>query len=160
MRLDVGSGHRPHKGYKTIEIQEEFHPDYLGDFRTMEFHDIEVIRAHHLLEHFGRDAADKILRQWHDWLKVGGILIIETPDFEGICRLFLETHNKKVKWWCVRHAYGSQEQDAPWSNHINGWYEEKFRDYLPTLGFEVEEVLHDTVHGYLPNVTVRAKKIQ
>lgn len=155
--LDVGSGHRPHKGYKTIEIQEQFKPDYLGDFREMVFTDVDVIRAHHLLEHFSRDDSDKILKQWHSWLKVGGILIVETPDFEGICRMFGETHNKKTKYWLVRHAYGSQE--AGWANHINGWYEEKFRDYLPTIGFRVEEITHSTVHGYLPNVTVKARKI-
>lgn len=89
LKLDIGSGTRPHKDCKTIDIEPKYNPDYLGDFRKMEFKDVELIRAHHILEHFSREESRKVLKQWWDWLRVGGELIIETPDFEEICYHFL-----------------------------------------------------------------------
>src|SRR3990167_3351952 len=99
--LEIGCGRMPHKGFKTIDIEEYAHPDYLGDFRTMSFTDVDMIRMHHVLEHFGRDEGIQVLNLLNTWLKPNGLLVIETPDFEGICREFL-----KDPYWMTRHAYG------------------------------------------------------
>ena len=87
-KIEIGSGKWPHAGYTTIDIEPASNPDIVGDFRTMNFSGIEEIRNHHLLEHFDRCEAIDILKLWHQWLKKGGTLIVETPDFEGICEHF------------------------------------------------------------------------
>lgn len=125
---------------------------YAADFRTLTFTNVEEIRAHHLLEHFDRNEGEKVLTQWHSWLQKGGTLIVETPDFEGICANF-----KKDPYWMARHAYGSQQAD--WAYHKDAWYEEKFRTLLPKLGFEIQEVRHSVSRKILPNITVIAKKL-
>jgi hypothetical protein len=156
--LEIGSGSKPHEGYETIEIQEKFHPTYLGDFRTMSFTDIDTIRAEHLLEHFGRDESIQVLKLWHDWLKMGGVLIVETPDFEGICEMFMKCSKASERYWLIRHTYGSQEAD--WAYHKEGWYEDRFRRVLPYLGFEIIDFTHTVSRGYLKNIKVRARKIK
>ena len=152
-KLDVGCGRKPHKGYTTIDIEEYAHPDYLGDFRTMSFKEIEVIRSHHVLEHFTREDGINVLKLWKSWLKTGGTLLIETPDFEYICKDF-----DKNPYHMTRHAYGSQE--AEWALHKDGWYEAKFVKILTELGFKIESFKHSHTHSYqLPNITVIATKL-
>ncbi len=150
-KLEIGCGRKSHKGYKTIDVEAYAKPDYLGDFRTMNFKDVEVIRMHHVLEHFGREEGVKVLELIHSWLKVGGVFICETPDFEGICQDF-----SIDPYWMTRHAFGSQEQD--WAFHKNGWYESKYRDVFPRVGFIVEGIIKSKSRKILPNITVTAIK--
>lgn len=151
-RLDIGSGEKPHKGYKTIDIEEYAHPDYLGDFRLMSFKDVDEIRSHHLLEHFTRDEGIRVLKLWHSWLRTGGQLIVETPDFEYICKDFTVD-----PYWMTRHAYGSQE--AEWAVHKDGWYEAKFRQVLPDVGYGILQIKRNKSRKILPNILVVAIKI-
>ena len=152
MKIEIGSGRKPHKGYETIDVESYANPTYLGDFRTMNFQDIDEIRAHHLLEHFSRVEGESVLKLWHRWLKQSGLLIIETPDFEGICDNF-----RKDKYWMTRHTYGSQE--AEWAFHRDGYYEDKFKEILPRLGFEIISINKSTSRKILPNITFVAKKL-
>ena len=152
MKIEIGSGRKPHKGYETIDVEQYANPTHLGDFRTMRFENVEEIRAHHVLEHFGREEGEWVLKLWHAWLMAGGILIVETPDFEGICDNF-----RKDKYWMTRHAYGSQEAD--WAFHKDGWYEDKFKEVLPRLGYEIISIKKSVSRKILPNITVVAKKL-
>jgi predicted SAM-dependent methyltransferase len=156
MNLELGAGKRPHRGFKTVDIEPSNHPDIVGDFRTMSFKDVDVIRAHHLLEHFSRDEACVVLSQWRGWLKPNGILIVETPDLEYICKGFAD-QDAKGKYWFTRHVYGSQESD--WAFHRDGFYESKFRSLLPELGFEIVSITRNTSRGILPNIVVTARKV-
>lgn len=151
LMIEVGCGLRPHKGYKTIDVEAYAHPDYLGDFRTMTFSNVSVVRSHHVLEHFSRDESLKVLKLWYDWLKPGGTLIVETPDFEGICANFAVD-----KYWMTRHTFGSQEAD--WAFHRDGFYEEKFREILPKIGFKIISLTKSKSRKILPNITVVATK--
>lgn len=165
-RIEIGSGRWPKPGYTHIDIEPSTNPDIVGDFRNMLFKDLEEIRAEHLLEHFDRKEATDILKQWHSWLKIGGRLILETPDLEGICEHFFDTNSYWAnKEWLIRHAYGSQEAD--WAYHKDGWYKEKFEKLLPELGFKI--ILIKRKHSYvrygeantryrLPNILVIAEK--
>lgn len=149
--LEIGCGRKPHKGFKTIDIEAYANPDYLGDFRTMNFENVQVIRAHHVLEHFGREEGIRVLEQWRSWLRPGGQLIVETPDFEGICHDFLID-----PYWMTRHAFGSQE--ANWAYHKDGWYEAKFKNILSTIGFRITDITKSKSRKILPNITVTAIK--
>lgn len=152
MKLNIGSRKKHHKGYTTIDIESGHGVDFVGDFRKMSFEGIDEILAEHLLEHFSRDESIAVLGLWNKWLTIGGILIVETPDFEGICENF-----NKDRYWMTRHTYGSQEAD--WAFHKDGWYEEKFKDVLPSVGFEILSISKTVSRRILPNIKVVAKKI-
>lgn len=164
-KLELGSGKFPHQGYTHIDIDPKHRPDIAGDFRTMVFSEVDEIRSHHLLEHFSRQEGIEVLKQWHSWLKKGGKLIVETPDFEAICHHF--TDQPKRLWgtreMLVMSAYGSQEAD--WAYHKDGWWEDKFKEVLPELGFEITLVKHTHSRYHknntwyrLPNILVEAVK--
>lgn len=160
MKIEIGSGKTPQFGYTHIDIESSAKPDILGDFRTLHFENLEEIRAYHVLEHFGREEAVRVLKLWHSWLAPNGILKLETPNFEEICRRFPEDKN-----WLCRHAYGSQE--AEWAFHKDGWWREKFECILPEIGFEIFLIKGNksrvflegkTEKHVLPNITVFARK--
>lgn len=154
LKLDIGSGRKPHKGYETIDVEAYAKPTYLGDFREMEFTDVKEIRSHHLLEHFSRLDSRRVLIQWWKWLKPGGILIVETPDFEYICKDF---DNKANREWLARHTFGSQE--SSWAYHRDGWWEDKFREILPKVGFQIVAIRRNKSRVFLPNILVIAEKV-
>lgn len=162
-RIEIGSGKWPKANCTHIDIEKRKGVDIVGDFRTMSFSDLEEIRSHHLLEHFGRKEAIEVLKLWHSWLKKDGVLIVETPDFERICYNF-----KNDREWLNNHTFGSQEAD--WAFHKDGWWKDKFMEVLPKIGFEITLIKEKTSkviiksggkkeRHILPNLLVIAKKL-
>lgn len=165
-RIEIGSGKHPLSGYFHIDIEPNKGVDAVGDFRTMQFSDLEEIRAHHLLEHFGYDESIEVLELWRSWLMEGGRLIVETPDFGRMCELFNSGGYWANREYLMRHMFGSQEAD--WAYHKVGWYKELYEEVFPKVGFEIE--LLKQKHSYirygadrtryrLPNILVIAKRV-
>lgn len=142
MKLHLGCGENYLEGYLNIDLPQEdqalmkARADLYQDIRTLSYpeNSIEEIRSHHLLEHFTRQEALSLLLQWRRWLKPGGLLVIETPDFETLARRF-SSANLKTKFKLARHIFGSHEAD--WASHKDWWGREKFRFVLTKLGFRI-----------------------
>ncbi len=156
LRLEIGCGRKPNPGFKTIDIESYANPDFLGDFRTMSFSDVEEIYSAHLLEHFDRNEMPEIIKLWHSWLKEGGRIVIEVPDFLGICEQMVKDTNPKRRYWLCRHAFGSQDFD--WAYHKEGLWDDKLSSLLSNQGFRVLGIYKKIRRGYLPNLIVEAIK--
>ncbi len=141
VKLHLGCGANYLDGYVNIDLPQEGQTvmnakaDIYQDIRTLSYFDnsVDEIRNHHLLEHFTRQESLKILLQWRRWLKSGGLLFIETPDFETAAKKFSRAGIGQ-KFKIARHIFGSQEAD--WAIHKDWWGEQKFRFVLSKLGFE------------------------
>jgi predicted SAM-dependent methyltransferase len=91
MKLHLGCGQKYMEGYINIDypssehtiqqtsVADEFHNLYELKYSAQS---IEEIRLHHVFEHFERMSACAFMAAWNSWLKLGGILRIEVPDFE------------------------------------------------------------------------------
>ena len=140
MKLHLGCQEKYLEGYVNIDLPPEAHTvrkakvDLEADVRTLAYEPetIEEVRAHHLLEHFSRQEALILLARWHRWLNVGGLLHVETPDFEESAKKFVVAPLDD-QFVLARHIFGSQE--APWAIHQDFWSEEKYRYVLRELGF-------------------------
>jgi hypothetical protein len=99
-----------------------------------------------------------MLVRWHVWLKEGGILIIETPDFVGTARTILSTNDWHIVMGGIRHLTG--DQAASWAYHVEQWFPERFKHTLSKLGFQIEDIKSSQWQHppYLSNVTVTAIK--
>lgn len=108
--------------------------DVYADVRTLSYEteSIDEVRSEHLLEHFSRQESLLLLARWHKWLKVGGLLHVETPDFEESAKKFLKG-SLDEKFMLARHIFGSHEAD--WAYHKDFWAEDKFRFVLGELGY-------------------------
>ncbi|MBI3589575.1 MAG: hypothetical protein HY093_04170 [Candidatus Liptonbacteria bacterium] len=146
LRLHLGCGEIYLKGYFNIDYPQAQHSivniqaDQYTEIRSLVYPEgtVDEIRHHHVLEHFPRTEALALLINWRRWLKIGGLLVIETPDFEESSRDFLNAPFKK-KGLYLRHIFGSNE--AAWAIHYDGWFEEKYRSILGKLGFEVVKIV-------------------
>lgn len=145
MKIHLGCGNKYLDGYVNIDLPPSEHTvmqvkaDMFADIRTLEFpeNSIEEIRLHHLFEHFTRAEALKLLVKWRKWLKVGGILRIQTPDFYG-CILKYLFAPFKFRMQLGRHIFGSQE--ARWAYHLDFWDKKKFKFVLKSLGFDIVQI--------------------
>lgn len=145
LRLHLGCGENHLDGYINIDYPPSAHAvqsravaDLFADITELAFPpgSVDEIRLHHVFEHFGRGAATGLLIRWHEWLKTGGRLQIETPDILGCAQQLVSDASYEVKQAVLRHAFGSQE--AHWANHLDGWYDEKLRRVLSRLGYTVK----------------------
>ena len=90
IKLHLGCGANYLPGYINVDLPAagqtvmRAKADVYQDFRTLTYADnsIDEIRSHHVLEHFSRAEAVKLLLKWRRWLASGGVLQIETPDFD------------------------------------------------------------------------------
>lgn len=163
--LHLGCGEQKFKGYVNIDypptnhtIQTTVAADVFAELTKLTFphESVDEIRSHHVFEHFDRPTALALASKWFDWLKIGGTLIIETPDFEKSMNMLLNNaYSYTQKQSIMRHVFGSHE--AHWAIHCDGWYKEKFEHVLTALGFE-NISFEFTQWQLTANIIVRAKK--
>jgi predicted SAM-dependent methyltransferase len=141
LRLHLGCGETYLDGYVNIDYPPSDHnvmkvkADVHADIAKLAYPDnsVEEIRLHHVFEHFNRVTALAMLIRWHSWLKIGGILRIETPDIMGSARTLLATDSPRVRMGVVRHLAG--DQAAAWAYHVDHWSPERFEHTLQAFGF-------------------------
>ncbi len=165
LRLHLGCGQKHLEGYINIDYPASEHTvqtkpaaDVFADIIQLAFplESVDEIRLHHVFEHFDRPTALALLCRWHQWLKVGGRLIIETPDMEAGIRLLQSgQYTYKDKQVVIRHLFGSHEAD--WAVHKDGWYGEKFQHILSSLKFDNIQIELSS-WAMTHNVTVSAHK--
>jgi len=118
MKLEIGSGNMPTKGYKHLDINANAPDvDYVGDIRALitEDYDIEKypnlkfisnetfeeIKAYHFIEHIQWIYQEALFRLFYQWLLPGGRLNLQTPDLEWIVQSYL--HRKKKSWLTLKN---------------------------------------------------------
>jgi len=142
IKLHLGCGEKYLEGYVNIDFPPSEHSvikvraDIYKDVRELDYDNdsVDEIRTHHMFEHFPRAEALRILLQWREWLKPGGLLIIETPDFEASILAYLNAITQKRRMEIGRHIFGSQE--AKWAYHYDFWDSKKFKYVLKMAGFK------------------------
>lgn len=163
MKLHLGCGGTYLEGYTNIDYPVtdktimKVKADVYQDITTLDYPagSIEEVRHHHVFEHFNRADALRQLLKWRKWLKVGGKLTIETPDFFW-CSVLVPIAPFKYKMELGRHLFGSQE--AFWANHLDFWDASKFKKVLKILGFDAIKITHPLYRNLLPNIKVEAYK--
>ena len=167
LRLHLGCGKWHFDGYINIDYPPQEHnvvtnlaADVYADITKLNFaaHSIDEIRLHHVFEHFDRTTALALLIKWHEWLKTGGTLRIETPDLIGSAKTLLSDASMKTKMGVVRHLAGDQADN--WAYHTDHWFAERFEHTLTQLGFgPIRTQTSSWPHEpYLSNVQVEAAK--
>lgn len=163
MKLHLGCGGTYLDGYVNVDYPLDdktimnVKADVYADIRTLKYDDdsIDEVRNHHVLEHFNRVEALKMLILWRKWLKVGGKLTVETPDYFWSSALMFVTPFK-FKMELGRHIFGTQENF--WANHLDFWYKSKFKKVLKMMGFEKIHFTHPVYRNFLPNIKVECYK--
>lgn len=137
LRLHIG-GEQRKEGWRILNAQPGPGVDYVGDCSDLSrFADesVEEIYASHVLEHLGYlDKLPAALAGFHRVLKQGGVARISVPDFEILCRLFLDPRlSISHRFHVMRMAFGGQVD--PYDVHQVGLTYEFLEDFLKQAGF-------------------------
>ena len=117
---------------------------------------VDEIRLHHVFEHFSRPHALALVAAWNSWLKMDGVLRIETPNYSKMALISINPFlSNKKRGIALRHIFGSQE--AHWANHFEGYSRRIYKDMLPLFGFQIQKFKTNNWHG-THNIEVFAKK--
>jgi len=86
MKLNLGCGDRPLKGYINIDNRPGVGDVNEDVFTLPSFspQSVEEIAASHVLEHASYDRTHAVLQRWHELLVPGGILHVAVPDFDKV----------------------------------------------------------------------------
>jgi predicted SAM-dependent methyltransferase len=167
MKLHLGCGENYLKGYKNIDFPPAEHTvqtnsvaDEFHDIRSLKYPSGSVgeIRLHHVFEHFERFRACAFIASWNSWLKKGGTLRIEVPDFgKTMKKNFGGFGRKKYEGVGLRHIFGSQE--AAWAVHFEGYTESRLKGLFALFGFgdfTIERIQYK--HTFNIDISGRKKK--
>ena len=155
MKLHLGCGQRYLPGYVNIDfadsahtVQEKSIADLLADILELQYasDSIEEIRLHHVFEHFPRPVACALLSGWYSWLKQGGVLHIEVPDFQKTAQVMLRPlRSFKKQAVAERHLFGSHE--AHWAVHCEGYTPAILQKMIESFGFTVRQIKKNSWMG-------------
>ena len=145
MRLHVG-GKQKMVGWKILNVQPGPGVDFVGDCSDLSAFDdqsVDEIYASHVMEHLGyREPLRKALREFHRVLKRGGTAKIGVPDFERLCRMYVDPrHSADDRFFIMQMVFGGQVDEYDF--HRVGLNFEMLSAYLTAAGFSRVERIGD-----------------
>ncbi len=164
LKLHLGCGRRRLDGYINVDRYDLAAADICADCIALPLPDcsVELIESHHLIEHYPYAQIFPLLIEWHRALRMGGRLVIETPDFAQVMRLFIEDQ-AGLAWSAWQGIlYGSQEH--PGQFHRSPQVFERLRWQLERVGFGEVVRLPATPSlpggPYYENMRIEARKVR
>lgn len=138
MKLHLGCGKRFIDGYVHVDAMWHPHVDIVHQIDripAIPSDSVEVIYACHVLEHFHRQDTVRVLEEWRRILKPKGILRVAVPDFEELCKLYLE--HQKLRY-VLGPLYG--RQDYIYNIHYTAFDFQTLKDAIIDAGFRPDSV--------------------
>lgn len=95
MKINLASGQRPFKKpWLNLDIRDQgYKVDIIGDIRKLDKikdNSVDVLVAHHCLEHIDMSEVLGTSREWYRVLKPGGRLAVSVPDAKAIAKRWLD----------------------------------------------------------------------
>ena len=145
LRLHVG-GKQVKAGWKILNVQPGPDVDYVGSCAELgQFADgaVHEIYASHVIEHLSyKSELPAALAEFHRVLRAGGRAMISVPDFEVLCRQFLDPRASFMERCAVMHmAFGGQTDAHDF--HCVGLSQEILQRFLFNAGFSRVERVKD-----------------
>jgi len=145
MRLHIG-GTEGRTGWTIVNAVPGPGVDYVGDCSELDAFDdgsVEEIYASHVLEHLSYvGQLPRALVGFRRVLRSGGRAMISVPDFEVICRLFVEPQRTPAeRYHLMRIAFGGQTDEYDF--HCVGLTFEFLSGLMAAAGFERIERLEE-----------------
>jgi predicted SAM-dependent methyltransferase len=90
IQLNLGCGDHILPGYINCDLYCD-KADVMCNVNKLPFEDnsIDLIYSSHVIEHFDFKEGFDVLKEWYRVLKIGGKVVIETPDLLESCRKFI-----------------------------------------------------------------------
>ena len=139
MRLNLGCGSKLLEGFVNVDLADNWTkvpPDVVHDISKplpFEPDSADEIHAYHVLEHFYRWEADRLLSDWKKVLKPGGLLVLELPSLDKILQHFkANPADERLTIWAL---YGDPKYKNPAMCHRWAYTYSTLRELLESVGF-------------------------
>ena len=114
LRIHLACGKRHFPGWVHVDIDKLPQVDFVHEAERLpmfEADSADIIYSAHQFNYYTPEQAAAALCEWRRVLKPGGILRLSTPDFEAICRVYLETRDMSRMYGLVNGRYPAQGGD-------------------------------------------------
>jgi hypothetical protein len=146
-KLVLCSGPYAYKGFRTLDANPDFKPDYCAylppmprELRDGTWDEIYLI---HGIEHFHRWEAKELLSQIKEALVDGGLLVMEQPNLKVIAEVFLglrEPMTEPPELSGIDAIFGDSKYENPLMAHKWGWTPDSLTKCLIQCGFEKNQI--------------------
>jgi predicted SAM-dependent methyltransferase len=143
MKLDMGGGDYPREGFINVDPYTEnadIHAD-MGDL-PLDDNTVDEIWSCHALEHVSKFQVVPILQEWKRIIKPGGLITIEVPSLDWICKNWLW---RRTNDWHMDTIFGMQNK--PGEEHRTGFTPEIMQSYLNEAGLTTKRFAIVQSHG-------------
>ena len=156
-KIHIGCGTNVLEGWINVDCVSRAPGVHIDmDLAQLPFEDgtVSAVLAEHVFEHFSLAEESQVWNEMARVLQPGGILEIEVPDFEWICRTFLAAHDvwkdfyivgradhycgfgrSLVQRWGIIQTMFFGNQNGVGQFHRTGYTEGKIRGIGEKLGF-------------------------
>jgi hypothetical protein len=135
-KVDIGSGKKI-SGWITCDANPRANVDVISTLPPVPagFKDTDVFRLIHVLEHFDRWDACRLLDEFHEFLTPGGQLVLELPNLQSAIDALSGKSGKPKKQWGMWVLYGDPSHKNQFYTHRWGWTPETLSLELERVGF-------------------------
>ncbi len=150
IRFNMGSGGDKIPGYLSVDKNNK-DADIKVDVLKMDLPEnvTDEILASHLIEHLPQHRAPEILQKWHKTLKPSGKLVLETPNFDEMCRDYIQSKDeveKRTLMTCIFGAAAEEEsaetrEKGALYPHLWGYTPQSLTDLCKVIGFKDIKIL-------------------
>ena len=166
IKFNMGCGRDRLPGYLGVDMHSDT-ADIKQDIMKLDLPEqcADEILASHVIEHIPQHRASKVLENWLNTLKDGGMLVMETPDLAGLCKDYLEQDgaDQHMTAMCIYGAHvdritpETQEKGAL-SPHLWGYTPKSLTDLCASVGFKDIKIL--PIEGQHPGKNFRLEAVK
>jgi len=163
MKLNLGCGARPLKGYLNIDAPLSYMSDpaikadkYCNiEDLSFDSETIDGIKMESVFEHFPRHVALFLMRRFYKWLKPNGWVSIVVPDTMYAFERIKSAKDMSTKMFFFRCIFGPQDT-IQYGTHFDGFDDDKLKETFKAVGFNTFNIRHN--YGNRPNIYFTAAK--
>lgn len=139
MKLELGAGHRPTRGYLHNDLNPGRDIECVGDAWMLDFADnsLDEVLAIAFIEHLTYDQARDTFRNVYRMLKVGGLFLFDVPDYPRWVEYYLghlKGNSVPISMDHVRRTLFGWGR-FPGDSHLYGWDRKHLAETLREVGF-------------------------
>lgn len=145
MKLYVGSRDYKPEGWKTLDIDDTYKPDFCADICDMSVikdESVSELMANAILEHLDWPKPFKALTECGRVLESGGILKVSVPDLRSLCAAIAEGRSK---WYATALLFGVGGLNNKFEAHRFGFTKEMMLSMLRVTGFSEFEYFNSEI---------------
>lgn len=155
--LNLGCGQHPILGVTNVDLHSDDADvkEDITNLKSFQPESIDMIEAHHVIEHLDLRSVLQSLKAWNHLLKPEGLLVITCPDLEAVFQEWKKS-DRTIDSYELKMIYGSQEHEGMF--HKSGFCSQSLPKVLAECNYVSRLVYSPYPDRTTPSLLVIAQK--